>query len=563
MTPTLGIPPRHALFRVFLIGDPARALSIDIGGLSPISNLVAWRRGVLESTCSYATLFHLGVRGRNRTLHRGCAADFAEGARPVCRHGTCGSGGGSSAGPATGSAQAPGVCAGAAERGRVGAPGRAGRAAEDRYPAHDGASCDGFGRVGDHLGGRADLAYGDPFSGFARHASGVRRLLGRRGQGLGARRQPGGRPVHRARPVRRRTFLERRGILRVGHRGVPTRTRCPKELQPPFTIRAISHQARTAAETAAAAAKDPADFCELDANCYPDWKGSVSSVAQISFMDNGDELLCSGSLLATRDNSFKPYFLTAGHCINNEAAARTVEAYWTYQTPACGGTPPASRTTSVKSTVGGHLIASAGMADGDFSLVLLQDAPAGATFAGWDIADPPMSTALTGIHHPSGSWKRISFGERTGDATNNVQGVDAPGNLFLQVKWDSGRVEHGSSGSPLFSAPGVIVGSLSYAEFLERRHGLHDQSQCVGVLALFGDLRTGQGLSGESAGRPGDACEGGDRLRDCQPRRSGGAEHSTGDAVHRAGDLQGSRRRFRGSSCRASRAASRPRHRRR
>ena len=241
----------------------------------------------------------------------------------------------------------------------------------------------------------------------------------------------------------------------------------PTELQPPFTIRAISHQARTVAETAAAAAKDPADFCELDANCYPDWKGSVSSVAQISFMDNGDELLCSGSLLATRDNSFKPYFLTAGHCINNEAAARTVETYWTYQTPACGGTPPASRTTSVKSSVGGHLIASAPMAAGDFSLVLLQDAPAGATFAGWDIVDPPMSTGLTGIHHPSGSWKRISFGERTGDATNNVEGVDAPGNLFLQVKWDSGRVEHGSSGSPLFSAPGVIVGSLSYAEFLE------------------------------------------------------------------------------------------------
>jgi hypothetical protein len=78
-----------------------------------------------------------------------------------------------------------------------------------------------------------------------------------------------------------------------------------------------------------------------------------------------------------------------------------------------------------------------------------------------------MSTGLTGIHHPSGSWKRISFGERTGDATNNVQGVDAPGSLFLQVKWDAGRVEHGSSGSPLFSAPGVIVGSLSYAEFLE------------------------------------------------------------------------------------------------
>ena len=47
----------------------------------------------------------------------------------------------------------------------------------------------------------------------------------------------------------------------------------PSELEPPFTIRAISHQARTAVD-ATAGTKDPADFCELDANCYPDWHGS-------------------------------------------------------------------------------------------------------------------------------------------------------------------------------------------------------------------------------------------------------------------------------------------------
>ena len=46
------------------------------------------------------------------------------------------------------------------------------------------------------------------------------------------------------------------------------------------------------------------------------------------------------------------------------------------------------------------------------------------------------------------------------------RGSPAPADLFLQVQWDQGRVEHGSSGSPLFSAPGVIVGSLSYAEVL-------------------------------------------------------------------------------------------------
>jgi hypothetical protein len=239
----------------------------------------------------------------------------------------------------------------------------------------------------------------------------------------------------------------------------------PRELQPPFTIRAVSHQARTALD-AAAATQDPADFCELDANCYSDWHGSVSGVAQISFIDSGVEILCSGSLLSTRDNSFKPYFLTAGHCVNNEAAARTVEAYWTYQTPACGGTPPAGRSTSLKSTVGAHLISSAALANGDFSLILLPDVPAGATFSGWDVADPPFGAALTGIHHPSGSWKRISFGERTDDATTEVGGVFAPADLFLQVLWDKGRIEHGSSGSPLFSAPGVVVGSASYAEVL-------------------------------------------------------------------------------------------------
>jgi hypothetical protein len=170
--------------------------------------------------------------------------------------------------------------------------------------------------------------------------------------------------------------------------------------------------------------------------------------------------------VATRDNSFKPYFLTAGHCINNEAAARTVQAYWTYQTPSCGGTPPANRSSSTTSTGGAHLIASQGPDGGDFSLILLANIPNGVTFAGWDVADPEVTSSLTGIHHPSGSWKRISFGERVPDADAIVAGVTAPGNLYLQVMYSQGRVEHGSSGSPLFSSPGVIVGSLSYGDVL-------------------------------------------------------------------------------------------------
>jgi hypothetical protein len=235
------------------------------------------------------------------------------------------------------------------------------------------------------------------------------------------------------------------------------------ELEPPFAIKSIVHQVRTALD-GTAGTKDPADYCELDVNCYSDWKSAMSSVGQISFVENGVEALCSGSLLATRDNSGKPYFLTAGHCIHDEAAARTVQAYWNYQTSSCNGTPPASRDAAAKSTLGAHLIASADISGGDYSLILLQDVPSGVTFAGWDPGDPPVGGDVTGIHHPSGSWKRISFGTRVADANVDVEGSTAPAALYYQVAYTQGRVEHGSSGSPLFTSPGIVAGSLSNGE---------------------------------------------------------------------------------------------------
>ena len=242
--------------------------------------------------------------------------------------------------------------------------------------------------------------------------------------------------------------------------------------EPPFQIANIAHQARrvalsTAAETAGAATSDGADFCELDPNCYPDWQPAMKMVGQLNFEDGGEEYMCSGSLVATRDNSMIPYLLTAGHCINNEAAARTVEVYWNYQTPTCGAPPPASRTSSETSPLGTHLIGSGTLEQGDYSLLLLQGVPSDVTFSGWDPSDPQVTSSVVGVHHPAGSWKRISFGERTDDATEDVEndsgGIDtAPGNLYVQVQWDQGRTQPGSSGSPLFTSPGVIVGTLTY-----------------------------------------------------------------------------------------------------
>src|SRR5262249_12972930 len=252
----------------------------------------------------------------------------------------------------------------------------------------------------------------------------------------------------------------------------------PAGTEPPFTIRTVSHQtlALGAASDATGAVapvpdagtKDLADTCHLDPNCYPEWTDNMRMVAQLSFEDQGVRFFCSGALVSTRDHSGKPYLLTAGHCMNNEAAARSLEVYWTYQKSSCYAAPPASRENSTKSTKGANLIATAPISGGDFGLVLLKDVPSSVLFADWDLGDPPLQGEVAGIHHPVGSYKRISFGERAVDATYLVEGDLAPGNLFHQVYWKKGRVEHGSSGSPLFSAPGVLIGQLSYSIFSQQ-----------------------------------------------------------------------------------------------
>ncbi len=236
----------------------------------------------------------------------------------------------------------------------------------------------------------------------------------------------------------------------------------------PFEIRTISHRVPRPGRSVLdspnpGTTKDPAAYCHLDPNCYPEWKSAMSMVGMIAFETEGFQASCSGSLVSTRDNSFKPYFLTAGHCIHSEEDARTVEAYWTYQNSACSAQPPASRSSSTKSSVGAHLVDFGRMGQGDFSLLLLKDVPSGVTFAGWDTNDPPVTTRVTGLHHPKGSWKRISFGERVSDITVDVEGEGvSEGSQFFHVIWDKGRAEPGSSGSPLFSSPGVIVGMLSW-----------------------------------------------------------------------------------------------------
>lgn len=187
--------------------------------------------------------------------------------------------------------------------------------------------------------------------------------------------------------------------------------------------------------------------CENDVSCYPAWLNVANGVAMIQFVENGNTYACTGCLLNTVPATYAPYFLTANHCVLNQTVASTLELWWFYQTSTCNGTPPTL--AQVPHTSGGaDFLATFG--PNDFSFLRLHQAPpSGVQYLGWSTTAPATGAAITGIHHPGGSYKRISFG--------NVSGIET---YFWDVRWSSGVTENGSSGSPLFNANQQVIGQL-------------------------------------------------------------------------------------------------------
>ncbi len=197
--------------------------------------------------------------------------------------------------------------------------------------------------------------------------------------------------------------------------------------------------------------------CELDVSCEPVAQALVNAVALIFFESGAGAFACSGSLL---DSSvIRPFFLTANHCISDNDTAGTVAAIWFYQTQACFGPPPDISLSPM--SFGATLLANGPMAEGDFSLLQLSFVPGGVPFAPWSLDEPPIGSAVFGIHHPETSYKRVFFGTRIADETVDVEGSIAPADKFYQVLITRGWAEPGSSGSPLFDASGRVAGTLT------------------------------------------------------------------------------------------------------
>ena len=247
--------------------------------------------------------------------------------------------------------------------------------------------------------------------------------------------------------------------------GITRRSDPPLRAGTYFVSIAVRSTGVVAEGTLTATVETDAADCHLDATCYPEWSSSATGVARIVIeTSEGGSRFCSGTLLNNRRQDLTPYFLTAAHCVDNEEEARSVTAFWLYQTQTCNGELPDFQ--SVPRTEGARLLSTLGGGnhlDGDMTLLLLEgDLPDDVWFQGWDADPQPVGTPFTAIHHPGsddwGFFKRISFGQIiSGPSFRTSDGVYA----FVSFASGQGYAEPGSSGAAILSSSGTVVGALS------------------------------------------------------------------------------------------------------
>lgn len=213
-----------------------------------------------------------------------------------------------------------------------------------------------------------------------------------------------------------------------------------------------------------------AEACEIPVNCPEGAKyiNQKNSVARILLREGSSLFWCTGSLINDTKNDGKPYFLTANHCGD---AATTADYgrwifYFNYESPDCSRptTEPA-----IHSLSGAQLLASASLNGGsDFKLLLLKDKVPYAYkpyFNGWDRSGNISDSGVV-IHHPEGDIKMISTYKTPLRPVDYFGTVTNPNADFWEVKWAAtqsghGVTEGGSSGSPLFSSEGLVIGTLT------------------------------------------------------------------------------------------------------
>lgn len=202
----------------------------------------------------------------------------------------------------------------------------------------------------------------------------------------------------------------------------------------------------------------------VSSQTFPAVRDAERAIAQLSFMDDGAQWVCTGSLLNDLDDTTTvPYLLTANHCFDNQAAAATMEATFDYKTDTCTDEPlTLDEFAQLPKTVGSTLMATG--QESDFTLVRLTQRPPGQrTYLGWNAERrQPAGTVFHRISHPVANtrlWSQVY----TRYQVMATQPCETNPNNFYNLQFLEGGTFGGSSGAPNMLGNGQVVGTLTGA----------------------------------------------------------------------------------------------------
>ncbi len=201
--------------------------------------------------------------------------------------------------------------------------------------------------------------------------------------------------------------------------------------------------------------------CSNDITCYdnpliPKIKDGVCQIR------THNDINCTGVLINTTLQDASPYVLTANHCITDQEDADN--SIFTFNLEHFDCDCPDSKYS--KSIAGGTLVAT--NKKYDFSLVKLSlplDSSYNPEYIGWDITGNSFSNVIC-IHHMDGLEKSLSYEfDKIEKVTfHDVVDYFAKNAHWKISEWDIGTTLGGSSGAPLFSSEGAVIGLLSGGE---------------------------------------------------------------------------------------------------
>jgi hypothetical protein len=208
--------------------------------------------------------------------------------------------------------------------------------------------------------------------------------------------------------------------------------------------------------------------CEINVACPEGdgWRDQIRSVAHYHITRSDGTYACTGTLINNTAQDDKPYFLTAFHCLDEyddevledpNGVAASMVVYWNFQALTCSGTTGSES----QNQTGAYFRAADNSSD--FGLVELDEMPLqefDVYYAGWDRNSVAPSSGVA-IHHPKADLKKISI-ENHSLSITSYGGASSPGNgTHLRVwHWETGMVEPGSSGCPIFGPAKRLAGQL-------------------------------------------------------------------------------------------------------